>query len=55
MSRLKGAVLVGVVVVGLLLVSGTISAVASTPTGVFALVSIMAVALLLSGWINTRR
>jgi hypothetical protein len=54
-SRVKGAVLVAAVVFGLLLVSGTISAIASTPTGVFALVSIMAVALLLSGWINTRR
>jgi hypothetical protein len=55
MSRVKGAVLAAVVVFGLLLASGTISAIASTPTGVFALVSIMAVALLLSGWINTRR
>jgi len=52
---MKGAVLAAVVVFGLLVVSGTISTIASTSTGVFALVSIMAVGLLLSGWINTRR
>lgn len=55
MHKIKGVVLVLVVVVGFFFVTGTLGRLSSTPSGVFGIVAVLAVLLLAIGWYSNRR